>query len=122
MSHGRTLRLTSFRSRVVGPRFYTESLLSRAFSLPVFKASAETRAELPLLHAADTVPSTDGRCVAAPCRVRLWTPFFDFCFLGPHLLHMEVPRLGAELELPLLATATATPDPSRVCDLHYSSR
>ena len=34
-------------------------------------------------------------------------------FLWPHLLHMEVPRLGVELELQLLvyATATAMPDP-----------
>ena len=41
---------------------------------------------------------------------------------------MEVPRLGFELELEPLAyaaataTATAMPDPSRVCDLHHSSR
>ena len=37
---------------------------------------------------------------------------------------MEVPRLGVESELLLLAytTATATLDPSRVCDLHYSSQ
>ena len=37
---------------------------------------------------------------------------------------MEVPRLGVELELepPRYATATATPDPSHVCDLHHSSR
>ena len=37
---------------------------------------------------------------------------------------MEVPRLGIELELQLLAytTATAMTDPSRVCDLHHSSR
>ena len=37
---------------------------------------------------------------------------------------MEVPRLGVELELqlPACATATATRDPSHVCDLHYSSR
>ena len=36
---------------------------------------------------------------------------------------MEVPRLGVKLERKLLAytTATATPDPSRICDLHYSS-
>ena len=36
---------------------------------------------------------------------------------------MEVPRLGAELELQLLAyvTATATWDPSHVCHLHWSS-
>ena len=37
---------------------------------------------------------------------------------------MEVPRLGVESKLQLLAStiATATPDPSRVCDLHHSSR
>ena len=36
---------------------------------------------------------------------------------------MEVPRLGAAPELQLLATATATAtwDPSNVCDLHHSS-
>ena len=40
--------------------------------------------------------------------------------------HMEVPRLGIELELQLLgyaaATATAAWDPSCVCDLQHSSR
>ena len=37
---------------------------------------------------------------------------------------MEVPRLGFELKLPLLAytTATAKRNPSRVCDLHQSSQ
>ena len=37
---------------------------------------------------------------------------------------MEVPRLGVESELwmPLYTTATATSDPSRVCDLHCSSQ
>ena len=37
---------------------------------------------------------------------------------------MEVPRLEVELELwlPAYARATATPDPSRVCDLHHSSQ
>ena len=36
---------------------------------------------------------------------------------------MEVPRLGVESELQLLArtTATATWDPSHICDLHHSS-
>ena len=35
---------------------------------------------------------------------------------------MEVPRLGVESELQLQAytTATATPDPSHICDLHHS--
>ena len=36
---------------------------------------------------------------------------------------MEVPRLGVESELQLLAcvTATTTLDPSSICDLHHSS-
>ena len=36
---------------------------------------------------------------------------------------MEVPGLGVESELQLTAftTATATRDPSRICDLHHSS-
>ena len=37
---------------------------------------------------------------------------------------MEVPRLGVqqELQLPAYTTATATRDPSHVCDLHHSSQ
>ena len=48
---------------------------------------------------------------------------FNFCFLGLHPRHMEVPRPGLELELLLLAyaRATATPDPSHIYDLHHSS-
>ena len=48
---------------------------------------------------------------------------FFFVFLGPHPLHMEVPRLGVELELqlPAYTTATAMCDPRHVCDLHHSS-
>ena len=33
---------------------------------------------------------------------------FLFFFLGPYLRHIEVPRLGVESELQLLAYATAT--------------
>ena len=53
--------------------------------------------------------------------VCLFVCFFDFS--GLLLRHMEVPRLGVELELQLPAntTATATSDPSRICDLHHSS-
>ena len=38
--------------------------------------------------------------------------FVCFVFLGPHLWHMEVPRVGVklELQLPAYTTATATPD------------
>ena len=37
---------------------------------------------------------------------------------------MEVPRLGVEWELqpPAYTTATATPDPSHICDIHHSSQ
>ena len=50
--------------------------------------------------------------------------FLFFYFLGPHLQHMEGTRLGVELELqlPVYTTATATPDPSCICELHHSSR
>ena len=58
---------------------------------------------------------------------------FSFClflgggvFLGPYPRHMERPRLGvvSQLQPPAYttATATATWDPSRLCDLHHSSR
>jgi len=32
-------------------------------------------------------------------RFLLFFFFFFFCFLGPHPWHMEVPRLGVQLEL-----------------------
>ena len=43
---------------------------------------------------------------------------FFFCFLGPRLRHMEVPRLGikSELQLTAYATATAMQDPSLIWD------
>ena len=44
-------------------------------------------------------------------------------FLGPYR-NVEVPRLGAkvELQLPAHATATAAPDLSHVCNLHHRSQ
>ena len=44
-------------------------------------------------------------------------------FLGVYPRHMEVSRLGVELELelPAYSTATAMQDPSCVCNLHHSS-
>ena len=53
----------------------------------------------------------------------LWF-FLSFIFLGLHPRHMEGPRLGVESALlpPAQARATATQDPSRVCNLHHSSR
>ena len=51
--------------------------------------------------------------------------FWSFCpFQGRFGRHMEVPRLGVQLELqsPAHARATETQDPSHVCNLHHSSR
>ena len=48
----------------------------------------------------------------------------SFVFLGLHPWHMEVPRLGVQSELLLSSytTATATPDPRHICNLHHSSQ
>ena len=53
----------------------------------------------------------------------IFFPFFFF-FFSLHPWHMEVPILGVELELQLLAytPTTAMPDPSRVFNLYRSSR
>ena len=55
--------------------------------------------------------------------------FFEDSFLfylGLHLWHMDIRRLGVELELhqptPTTAIATATRDLSHICDLHHSSQ
>ena len=49
-------------------------------------------------------------------------PFKQFFILGLYPWHMEVPRLRlkSELHLPAYTTATATPDPSHLFDLHHS--
>ena len=49
--------------------------------------------------------------------------FFVVVFLGPHPRHMEIPKLGGELELQLPAstTVTAKSDLSHVCNLSHSS-
>ena len=59
---------------------------------------------------------------------KFYSKFFGFCclffcFLGLHLWHMEVPRLGveSELQLPVYTTATATWGLSRICSLRHGS-
>ena len=58
------------------------------------------------------------------CRPDHCAYLFLFCFLGLCQQHMAVPRLEVELELQLLAytTVTATPDLSRIRNLHHSSQ
>ena len=70
------------------------------------------------------MPASNSTCPVAPVLQQMGsTPPFFF-FLGPHSRHMEVPRLGVQMELQLLAytTATATQNLSCVCDLHHSSQ
>ena len=46
------------------------------------------------------------------------------CFLGPHLWHMEISRIGVglELQVQVYTTAKVMQDPSLICDLQHSSR
>ena len=62
-------------------------------------------------------------CIKDPDRYKFFFIFTFFVFLGPHQWHMEVSRLGVELELqlPAYTTATATQDPSHICKLYHSS-
>ena len=57
------------------------------------------------------------------CLHDLQDKLYLFFFGGPHLWQMEVPslRVDSELQLPADATASATPDPSCICDLHRSA-
>ena len=56
--------------------------------------------------------------------IKILLCFVLLCLLGPHLQHMEAPRLGvkSELQLPASTTATVMPDLSHLCDLHHSSQ
>ena len=47
--------------------------------------------------------------------------FIYFVFLGPHPWHMEVPRLGVESELQLLACTTATACGIRATSVTYTT-
>ena len=60
-------------------------------------------------------------CHGLPSGQTAFLVFLFVCLFCPP--HMEVPRLGVQLELQLLAhtTATAMPDPSHLCHLHQRS-
>ena len=53
----------------------------------------------------------------------LFVVFVFWLFRATPKKHIDVPRLGAELELqlPAYAIATATQDPRHICDLYHSS-
>ena len=76
----------------------------------------------PVLHSGSTTVAALRRL----CSDFFFFFFFDLflLFLGLLPWHMEVPRLGVESELqpPAYSRATATRDPSCVCNLRQSSR
>ena len=56
-------------------------------------------------------------------RIFVRPPIYSFFFFSQlHQRHMEIPRIGvkSEPQSPAYATATATLDPSHICDLHCS--
>ena len=61
------------------------------------------------------------QCLERFCHHSQSAFFFFFVFLGLHLQHMEVPRLGVKSELQSPAYTTAMLDMSHTCDLHHSS-
>ena len=73
-----------------------------------------------------SVPCGHFHCIRQEIHFMFLFLIFDFyfCFLGLHLQHMEVPKLGveSELQLPTYTTATVAPNLSLVCDLHHSSQ
>ena len=102
----------------VGPRqYYLVIRFVFVFSKPQGHVSPGPLACILCSLVAWSHPS--GRAVVG--RGAVWSEQSSLCvFLG----HIEVPRLGVELELQLLASATAMaiPHPSRICNLHCSSQ
>ena len=60
-----------------------------------------------------------GSSKASPSVFCLFVCFLFFVFVAPHLGHMKVPRLGAELETQLQAydAVEAMPDPTCIFDV-----
>ena len=73
-----------------------------------------------------TVPVTNKSCdIWIRHFLSLHLIFFFFpVFLGLHPQHMEILRLGVELELhlPAYTIATAMSDPRHICDLYHRSQ
>ena len=64
----------------------------------------------------------DSHTMHLSCFIPHHHPAF-FCFLGPHPPHLEISKLGVQLEMypPAYTTATTPPDPSGIFNLYHSS-
>ena len=79
-------------------------------------------------HSSDLSHCSDSTRSLMYCTMRDLNFYLFIClfvcllFLGTHLWHMEVSRLGVnlELQLPTHTTTMGTPDLSSICDLHSS--
>ena len=97
-------------------QFLTKSVHHTFLEKTVF--SGKCLSPGPAIHS--LMLASSGPC-AHPLRRMSYSMFCLFvclfvCFLGLHLQHMEVPRIGA------YTTATAMQDLSRVCDPHHNSQ
>ena len=131
--HGPLSKIFSFSSFCVSQKVdlcRRHHLGKFAFCFPMDSADGkshqelEERVEFPTFHPPSLQPQlpSGGPSFTAPsslvARYDLPNPclfilFINlFCLLGPHLRHMEVPRIGveSELQLPAYAPATATQD------------
>ena len=74
-------------------------------------------------RATTTTKSCHSTTVYTPPNSLTWWFFFFFflVLLGLHPGHMEVPRLGGELELQKLAYTQPQQDLRHICNLHHSS-
>ena len=102
----------------------TTSYPLRLGSFPLFRSLIFFFPFWQLLYTPFSPPSSLGFHIQhIPTFILLLLLFYSISlFLGPHLWHVEVPRLGveSEMQLPAYATATARPDQRCVCDLHHS--
>ena len=99
----------------------TWATVMKAFLERLYLSLRQNTADEAATQSPKSIRGTENARCKGP-EVETWSASFFFpLFLGPH---MEVPRLGVESEPQLRAytTATATPDLSRVCNLHHSSQ
>ena len=75
-----------------------------------------------ILYILDKLPQYFGHCEYLMTGFISFLSFFFFSFYGCTCSIWRFARLGVKLELQLLAytIATATQDPSHICDLHHS--
>ena len=98
------------------------SELCRAWSWLTVSRSRKRVTNWSTLEARSYSWGAEGAWSVSPGFKHIFLSFlFPLCFLGLHLWHMEVLRLGGELELQLLACATVTAMPDLAKSVTYAT-